>query len=238
MVRFLLILILSSVFGSIQAEPNLPHRLRLDSSSVSVRKFNDAALADYRADRDFNYGDVKIDVSPSLWDRFWRWFWNLFGDAVGNAVSGGNFKYVFITLGIAAILFAVFKLSGMDIRMIFTGRSKEISLPFEESLENIHEISFDEEISQAVNNQNYRLAVRLLYLKSLKKLSDGGRIEWRPDKTNSQYVNEIIHPAQKSSFKKLTLQFEYVWYGDFSIDKESFRRIDTSFTEFNRGQYR
>jgi len=238
MFRFLFILLFISVFGFIsKAEAKATYHYKLDSGKVALRNFNEAALSEYKSDRDFNYGDVKIDVSPSLWDRFWRWFWNLFGRAFSNAASGGTFKYILIALGAAAIIFAIIKLAGMDLKMILTGKSKSIELPFTESLENIHEISFEEEIEQAINKGNYRLAVRLLYLKSLKKLSDAGRIKWQPDKTNSEYLNELINPAQKNSFRSLTYQFEYVWYGDFPVDKDGFNRINTSFNDFNKGHY-
>ena len=203
-----------------------------DSTHVKVRAFDQAALDKYAADRDFNYDRVSLSVSPSLWEQFWNWFWSLFPDVISNAKKGGNAKYIFIVLGCAAIVFAVVKFFGMDIRMIFTGKAKQIEVPYEESIENIHEISFNDEIQKAINNNDFRLAVRLLYLKSLKELNDAGRIKWEIDKTNSQYINELRHPDQKHQFRDLTRQFEYVWYGNFNIDKGSFLKISDSFKNF------
>lgn len=201
--------------------------------NVSVRQFDKDALNAYKADKDFNYGEIRGDISQSLWERFWTWFWDLFRDNVSSASSNGFLKYLFIGLGCAALVFLLVKLSGMDSAYLFSNRSKQIELPFEENLENIHEISFDESIDKALQNHDYRLAVRLLYLKSLKRLNDTGRIIWQPEKTNSAYVNELKIPSQKQQFKALTHRFEYVWYGSFPVDREAYIRINQSFQEFH-----
>ena len=97
---------------------------------------------------------------------------------------------------------------------------------------NIHEIDFDQNIEDAVNGKNYRLAVRLLYLKSLKRLSDSGLIDWQINKTNSVYVNELNHPTKKTEFLKLTHQFEYIWYGEYFLERPGYQHIESSFKEF------
>jgi hypothetical protein len=108
------------------------------------------------------------------------------------------------------------------------------NLPYSESLENIHDINFDGEIEKAVTQHNYRLAVRLLYLRCLKQLSDAELIKWQIDKTNSAYINELSNQEQRKVFKTLTLQFEYVWYGEFAIDAPVFKNINTLFQDFNK----
>lgn len=81
---------------------------------------------------------------------------------------------------------------------------------------------------------NYRLVVRLLYLKTLKQLSDRELIHWLPEKTNQAYVLEIADQAKQQEFAQLTTQFEYIWYGEFFIDKNSFAPIQESFHQFNQ----
>ncbi len=105
---------------------------------------------------------------------------------------------------------------------IFRRKSLSANLPYSESLENIHEIDFDAEIEKAVSQHNYRLAVRMLYLKCLKQLSDATLIKWQPEKTNSAYINELNDVVKRTAFKLLTRQFEYVWYGEFAIDGSTF----------------
>lgn len=205
--------------------------LKNDSSSVELRNFDLQKIKDYRVQKDFQY-DEQAQVDMSWWDRFWRWFWHLFNGALGNKYSGDFIKYLLIVIVVALVVFAVIKLIGLDMK-IFATKSRAVDVPYDESMENIHEINFNEEIDKAIANRNYRLAVRLLYLRSLKLLNDRELINWQPEKTNQVYIEELTDPERKQQFSVLTLQFEYIWYGDFAIDKDSFNGLKVNFERFN-----
>ena len=206
--------------------------LRIDSSKVQTRHFNALTLNDYRQQRDFKYA-ANADEGISLWNQFWKWFWYQVDNLLKGRVSGSIIQWLFVVLGAAALVFLVLKITGMDMMQIFTGKTSTVEIPYSESVENIHEISFEEEIEKAIANRNFRLAVRLLYLNCLKKLSDAGAIQWKADKTNLAYLHEIQNPEQQQKFGLLTRQFEYVWYGDFKVDQENFIQIRNSFQQFN-----
>lgn len=202
--------------------------LKTDSSLLQVRSFNAASMNKYRTQRDFKY-EVNETKEISFWEIFWQWFDNL----LAGKVTGPAIRTLFIVLGAAAIVLMVLKLAGMDMMQIFTGKTSTLEVPYQESLENIHEISFEDEIEKAVVSRNFRLAVRLLYLNCLKKLSDAGAIKWQQDKTNLTYLHEIQNPEQQQKFGLLTRQFEYVWYGDFKVVESHFQQIRNSFQQFN-----
>lgn len=206
--------------------------LRMDSSKLQVRHFNAATLNGYRQQRDFKYAAGQGE-GISLWDQFWNWFWYQVDSVMKGRVSGSIVQWLFVVLGAAALVFLVLKITGMDIMQIFTGKTSTIEIPYSESVENIHEISFEEEIEKAIASRNFRLAVRLLYLNCLKKLNDAGAIQWKADKTNLAYLHEIQNPEQQQKFGLLTRQFEYVWYGDFKVDQENFQQIRNAFQQFN-----
>lgn len=206
--------------------------LQTDSSKMQVRKFNAASLNEYRQQREFKYETSEGEVT-SLWDQFWRWFWYWIDSLLSGRVTGSIINLLFIVLGVGALVFLILKLTGMDLMQIFTGKNSTLEIPYHESLENIHEISFEEEIEKAIANRNFRLAVRLLYLNCLKKMSDAGAIQWKADKTNLAYLHEIKNPEQQQKFGLLTRQFEYVWYGGFKVGQEHFQQIKTSFQQFN-----
>ncbi|WP_091215415.1 DUF4129 domain-containing protein [Mucilaginibacter gossypiicola] len=212
-----------------------PAIVRTDSSKVNIRRFNENALDKYRADKEYQYNDKNIGNELSFWDRFWNWFWrSLFGSLSVNPGLGTFLKYFFLILAVGALIYFVMKLLGMDMGNLLLGNSRKTPLAYTESAENIHEINFDEEIEKAISNHNYRLAVRLLYLRSLKQLSDNGLIQWQPEKTNSAYVYELNNPSVRQSFVSLTRQFEYVWYGGFNIDGAAFGNINQLFQNFKK----
>ena len=136
-----------------------------------------------------------------------------------------------MALGVAAIVFLILKLAGVDPFKAIRSKSAS-ALPYSEYTDNIHDINMDDELEKAITVRNYRLAVRLLYLKSLKQLNDAGLIHWEPNKTNTDYSNELQNFEQRLAFNLLTRQFEYIWYGEFSIDADVFGRISDLFKDF------
>lgn len=221
-------------------KPKLPAVLKIDSSSaVDTRKFNADSLKKFASQPEFNYREQHLDLS--WWDRFWRWFWHLFeGRKTSNKKTSSFWvvfwkivQYTLVGLGVGAIILVILKIAGVDIANIFGRKSKSVSLPYSEYMEDINRIDFDKEIEQAIGQHNYRLAVRLLYLKCLKKLSDAGQIDWQISKTNTSYINEIADTEKRSVFGRLTRRFEYVWYGEFDINSQAYADIQAEFSHFN-----
>jgi hypothetical protein len=212
------------------------YHTQYDSSKVTVRVFNAAAIYKYRSSPEFNY-DEKGKVSLSWWKRFWIWIWELIEKLFGgpSTSSGPSFpfmEYLIVAIAVGLLIFVVVKMVGLNIANIFNRKPKDIDIPYTESLENIHQITFEEEIEKALNQRNYRLAIRLLYLSTLKQLNDAQLIQWQIEKTNSAYLRELTNAEQRQSFGVLTRQFEYVWYGDFPVDGPSFQNINTLFHDF------
>lgn len=208
-----------------------PLQLKTDSAKVGRRNFDQQQLPVYRGQKDFIYDNV-APVQEDLWDRFWKWIWELIDRVLSNTYAGGFLKYSVIVVLAAVVIFVVIKMLGLDFR-IFAGKAREVEVPYTETTDNIHEIDFNAEIDRAVAAGNYRLAVRLFYLYSLKRLDERAIISWMPEKTNQTYLAEIEDPDQRSQFGRLTRQFEFVWYGEFFIDKAHFNQVKLDFDRFN-----
>jgi len=202
-----------------------------DSSVVEVRSVDSSTIKEYRADKDFQYERSFAPV-PSLWDRFWAWFWELIGRIFGTRAGTTAFKTIFLIISIGLLVFFIYKLTGMNRTALF-GRKGTGALDYSTLDENIHTINFEEAIQQAVDGGNYRLAVRLLYLQSLKTLSDRGLINWQINKTNIAYVDELRGSPYQPGFDKLTLQFENNWYGEVPITAAEFDSVRLQFSRFN-----
>jgi hypothetical protein len=208
----------------------------VDSSKLTLHHYNSDSLKLYRSSPDFTYQE-KATAGNSWWDRFWKWFWDWVNSLFGkpqpySPPSVPYIQYIIAFALIVVLMIVIFKIAGLNLANMFNRESKDISIPYTESLENIHQITFDEEIEKALARRNYRLAVRLLYLRTLKQLNDAELINWQLEKTNTAYLNELTDISQRQSFGVLTRQFEYVWYGDFPIDSRSFQNISTLFHDF------
>ena len=201
------------------------------ASTVQLRRFDQASLDRYRAQTDFQYDEQPISLS--WWQRFKQWVRDRLADLLTREGSYTLLKNVGIVAGIAALVYLIVRLLGMDAIGLFSRKSREAGLPFTEHPETIHGIDFAAELQKAIETGNYRLAVRLLYLDCLKKLSDSGRIDWQPAKTNAAYIAELADGPVQTAFRRLTRQFEYIWYGDFGIDHPHFTQLHTAFQQFD-----
>jgi uncharacterized protein YaaQ len=205
--------------------------VRADTSAVQVRQVSGASTREYRNDPKFQYDKV-IEPNPSLWDRFWSWFWWKVEQLLKTRSGRNTFWSVLILIGLSVLAFFIYKVMKMNRAGLFM-RAGNTALDFTVGHEDIHQIAFDEEISDAINEGKYRLAVRLLYLQSLKKLSDNNYIDWRINKTNLDYVREVAQKPWQTLFSQLTYQFEYVWYGETDIARERFDDLHQSFKQLH-----
>jgi len=180
----------------------------------------------YLNDPDFLYDTEKAKKSVNLWDYIYEYISRFFRFiSKGGKVS----EYIFYALIFSVIFYVVLKLFGYDIKSLIL-RKKQIKLDeisvYEEDIE---QMNIDLLISQSINNLQYRSAVRFLYLKLLKTLSHNEFIKWEKHKTNSEYAKELKGSFCYEIYKKLTLWYEYVWYGEFQTDKQHFEKYRTEF---------
>ncbi|MGQ0738414.1 MAG: hypothetical protein ACT4OJ_05080 [Bacteroidota bacterium] len=97
--------------------------------------------------------------------------------------------------------------------------------------EDIFAINYQKEIDKAAAQGNYRLAIRLLFLRLLKSLSDKNIIQYKQDRTNLDYLMHLHPTRYYPSFFRLTRHYEYSWYGLFDVPEDAYKII---YSEFNR----
>jgi hypothetical protein len=100
--------------------------------------------------------------------------------------------------------------------------------------EDLFNINYENEIRNAVLASNFRLAIRLWYLRTLKELTGKNLISYRHEKTNTEYLDELYGTTYHNDFRKLTRNFEYAWYGKFELNENAYQVIEKEFAEFNR----
>jgi hypothetical protein len=141
-------------------------------------------------------------------------------------------KLILYSLLIAGILYALYQVMVVNNFFIFSGgrRKKKIDENADDALENV---DLDAKINEAVTNKNYRQAVRYMYLKTLKLLSDSNVITLHAKSTNQDYIRQMYRHNSLSQFRDLTRIYEYVWYGEFVPSETQFNIISANFNRFN-----
>ncbi|MBS1911913.1 MAG: DUF4129 domain-containing protein [Bacteroidetes bacterium] len=204
-----------------------------DTSRVTIRRPSEATMENYRRDGDFAYDRTEQKAPESLLERILKW---IFGGGIDRAagVSTGTFTRTLAwILGLTALAYAILKITNTDLRAIFRRKPLAAVGPIIEAGEDIHEMSFDQLIAEALAKNDFRRAVRLNYLKQIRALSDRSLIQWRIDKTNRQYLFELSAADVRKSFGDITRLFEYVWYGDAPVNEQLYRRLSPRFDAFH-----
>ena len=84
-------------------------------------------------------------------------------------------------------------------------------------------------LEEALNEKNYRKAVRVYYLFILKDLSEKQWISWEKQKTNMHYVHEMQGKKEAKDFSNAVTYFEFIWYGKRHITEVQFKSVQPSF---------
>lgn len=205
--------------------------IKNDSSKIDIKVPPSAELKKMLSDEDYIYD--RVGPTPKTpWERFKEWFWRMIDDLFdsnGGKIGLGILQYLLIA---AALILIIYLLIKNDIRSLFFGKSASIAIDFKEFEEDIHTINFQELIAKAIQNKDYRKAVRLHFLKLLKELTDKNLIKWQIDKTNNDYTIELAKSKYSAQFNELALLYEYIWYGDFELNEESFKSTVSKFNAF------
>jgi len=219
-----------------QNKDSLLQNLPIMPEQVESRAFDTASIATYLNDEKYNY-DRKEPKNQSFLEAILNKIAEWFIDMLATEQGRTNFRYFIYLFTAVMIVFAVAKLLNMDFTALFfmgaARKKSEMQATWLE--EDIHEIDFNKEISQAVTTKSYRVAVRLFYLYTLKQLTDKKLIVWQLDKTNQEYVKEIAKnaPQLKQEFVEATYYFEYVWYGEFPVNAEQFEQAQALYQRFS-----
>ncbi|WP_223034125.1 hypothetical protein [Hanstruepera marina] len=208
--------------------------IKTDSTEVAIKPFKDH-IKDRYQDSEFNY-DINdtggVNLIQGLFRKFFRWLGDVFGIDIDFVDYQTLEIIIYSLLGLGSLyLFLKFMLQS-PIGSVFKTEEHDIE-GFSYVEENINTVNFDDLITSALKQNNYRLATRYMYLKSLKILSKKGIIDWHYDKTNSDYINEITNETTRNRFKRISYIYDYVWYGEFEIDENQFKRNQTDFNTLN-----
>jgi len=203
----------------------------VDSSRITVRTPPVEKQAELFSDDDFQY-DKKGTPPSNWWERFRQWVGDLLDEAFSTKTGSAVIlilKWILIAAALGLIIWLILK---NDVRALFYRGSKSSDIDFVEMTEDINKIDFDKLIEEEIINKNFRRAVRLHFLKSLKILSDNELIVWKPDKTNYDFYTELKEPVQ-TDFRRISILYDYIWYGNFPIDENEFDNAKSKFSKFH-----
>ncbi len=209
--------------------------VRIDSSHVAKKAFSESLAEKYPGD-EFDYTSVEGETQNII-ARAISWFFNKLSELFGFELSPGIYQIVelivYMALGILVLYLVTKFLLGSTANSFFTRKSAVLS-PLSIEEEHIENIDLDHFIKEALAQKDYRLAIRFMYLRTLKQLSWKQIIEWHYDKTNTDYYREIVHKGVKDNFKQVSYLYDYIWYGEFPLDELGFNTAKKDFDRLTK----
>lgn len=136
---------------------------------------------------------------------------------------------IIVVLGGLAFLIGLFLKQNGYLQFKKKG-GKDVSVELSE--ENMELSAYEQQIQAAVAAGKLRVAVRLLYLQTLRLLADKEIITFSKDKTNAAYLRLMSQTPWYKAFANLTLDYEYIWYGEVPVNNEQFSVIHRHFNQF------
>lgn len=186
------------------------------------RRMGDSASRALAADKDFwyaNYIFKKKEEKNRLNLRFWQ---------------TDTFRTIMWVIIICCFVAIIVLYLASDRVGLFRRRSHQITQ--DETGESdipgdIFEINYDKEIDKAQTSGNYRLAVRLQFLKLLRTMAEKQIIQYAPARTNFDYLAQLHKSNWYHDFFRLTRHYEYVWYGQFPIGQQQYNQVSNEYRQ-------
>lgn len=138
-------------------------------------------------------------------------------------------RILLIILAIIVIAIVVFRAVGGNVILSNSDIRRPRKITLENIEENLEKADVESFLKEALNKDNYKLAVRLYFLAIMKQLALKGAINWQLDKTNGAYLMEMRRHPKSKEFARITRMFEYVWYSKMAFDKATFDQIRPEF---------
>lgn len=200
--------------------------------------FEEGFEEEYLSQKAYHYEEVQREKNwfeqvkqrlANAWDRFWAALWD------APVVSG--FWHIFSQLAPYFLILVLMALLVWLAMKYNSGGSEHRKIGFaklspEEILLKSNNLSAL--AAEAIQNQDFRLALRYRYLLVLQQLIKRKLIVWKSSKTNYDYQKELRETPFQGPFSEVTRVYNFVWYGHFDLDAKTFEDLEPAFNQFEK----
>ncbi|MBN1187699.1 MAG: hypothetical protein JXB49_35825 [Bacteroidales bacterium] len=194
---------------------------------ITIRLPEEKKIEEYKKEKEFIY-DISVKSAENFFMRMVQWILFFWRNVIRTSRYFPLIKYLIFA---ALIILVVMQLTKTRLSGLFYKHMNRPSISITELDMNLDNEELENRIKNEINAGNYRMALRFLYIKLLKILTAYDHIIWKKGKTDYDYFTELASTAYQEPFKKLSIIYEYTWYGNFKPKENHFSRI---YDEFNQ----
>jgi len=134
----------------------------------------------------------------------------------------GTFLWIVIIFGFLIFIAWWYTTNGQGALFRRTPKNFATDNELHDIPDDIFAINYASAINRAVTNNDYRLAIRLMYLQILANMHTRNIINYKQDATNFDYLMQLHQTGYYPAFFKVTRHYEYAWYGLFPVNQQVF----------------
>jgi len=127
------------------------------------------------------------------------------------------------------VLFVYILITKTRLYTLFYDRKELTAIAFNEDGADELEENIDRQIEKEIQQQNFRTAIRYMYIKALRGLEVRQHIVYGRGKTNYDFISELKDTPFYTDFMHSAFTYEYVWYGNFVPSRQGFDALSGSF---------
>ncbi len=207
------------------------------TEKITQRHLIDKEVNEFKSEEDFWYVpaiekiETRLKTDAAFRDSLFKAANHEVTDVTGNDFRQKTwFRFIVWFVIISVFLGAIIYFLLQNKINLFSAEPASSTQNFnEDEHENIFKLSYNQLLRKAETEQNYRVAVRLMFLQTLKLLSETNTVHYQPDYTNLYYLQQLHQSKFYNEFFKLTRSYEYLWYGKFEISAERYTSIKNDF---------
>ena len=190
-------------------------QIALAQKNNSRRGFDAEKIEQYKTDKKYDY-ERKVVRKPNSFLQFIGKCIEYVGRFIGSKVGISVIVLLIISLVLYAYRHSIFKRKA---------KKEKVEVFVETAIKKNHKnySKLLEKIKKAEQDQNYKLAIRYLFVLVIKTFADLKIIDFHIDKTNNEYRKELP-PNLQPSFKRLAMLFDYVWYGEYPASEQLYNQ--------------
>ena len=205
----------------------MPVKNSVSLNTYVLREVSKLTVDKYLAERDYEYAN-----DPEYWKK----------DKIRNDPGSFSFskffrnkavQWIIFLAVIAVILYGIFLLARENNFKWLNRRSKQVQWGEPESAVE-RSMDYNDAIRKYQSEGNYRMAIRYMYLRLIHSASEKNIIQIRDSSTNVEIGRAFVPHPLGSEFRYLATAYEYIYFGDFSLNQEIFDILKERFNVFQQ----
>lgn len=233
-IKHIILWALMAAFTPAMAGAGTVSPVAAEDTAYVLRQPGEEFLERFRDDPDFQYGEKGVE-EVSLWQRLLAWLREHFFSCSTEEAFNRAMEYVL--WGMAAVVFGILVYLFVRHKGWRAFRWKPKEEAFAEAgadLASAGEGGYERLLREALEGEDYVMAVRLRFAAVLRLLDGRGIVHRRAGKTNREYGNEIADEGLRRRFGRLCWVFDRVTYGEFPFGAEAYRQAEREFDDFEK----